>query len=54
MENIVYWLAYGLINEELLIQIINSILLYDCLIEPIKIELINVAIQYKILEQQEN
>lgn len=54
MENIVYWLAYGLISEELLIQIINSIILYDCLIEPIKIELIDVAIQYKILEQQEN
>ncbi|MGW7777964.1 type II toxin-antitoxin system death-on-curing family toxin [Staphylococcus xylosus] len=54
MENIVYWLAYGLVNEDFLIEIINSILLYDCLTEPIKIELISIAIQCEILEKQKN
>lgn len=54
MENIVYWLAYGLVNEKLLTKAINSILTNDCLTEDIKMELIDIAIQYEILEQQKH
>jgi len=43
MENIVVWLAEGLINRDLLNEIISSILYEDDYPEPVKLKLINAA-----------
>lgn len=52
MENIVYWIAYGLIDEEFLKEIIESIVLFDCLTDSIKIELIDIEAKYERLKNR--
>lgn len=51
MENIVLWTASGLISEDFLLEIITSIINYDCLTDDIKLELISIDATHKEIEK---
>ncbi|WP_414045407.1 type II toxin-antitoxin system death-on-curing family toxin [Macrococcus equi] len=42
MENIVLWTASGLISEELLLEVVTSIINNDCLTDTVKLKLIEI------------
>ena len=44
MENIVLWVAMGLINFDFLKEIVSSILYYEDLTENVKKELVKIAL----------
>ncbi|MCR8923192.1 type II toxin-antitoxin system death-on-curing family toxin [Dasania sp. GY-MA-18] len=47
MENIVVWLAEGIIDKELLCELVSSILYEDDFSEELKLKLLNAALQSK-------
>jgi|SRR5699024_2243292 len=42
MENIVLWTATGLIDEDFLLDVVKSIINYDCLSNEVKLQLISI------------